>query len=166
MSSVMALSQQKNTSNRGRVPNIPLKFSSSVDGPATRMDAASDDEPVPERMGAFHRASLQSPKIIQITDHAAANLGRQFKSAFAVASKAVDDIKPVFLDAANGLKRVAAEWHDKTPIGIPGAKFHAMIGQIENSHVVRMARQNGRDFRDRFRPAYYAIFAKINSLQM
>ena len=42
--------------------------------------------------------------------------------------------------------------------GLPGAKYHAMNGQSENTHLIRKDRAGGKDFRERVvlqHPDYY-----------
>jgi chitinase len=90
------------------------------------------------------------------------------KTAFTKASKFIEDIQPVFHQAAFGKMVKRLSFHGKAIIGLPGAKFHAMTGQVENSHLVRRARAEGRAWRDRVigRPGYYGAFANFNSLKM
>ncbi len=78
-------------------------------------------------------------------------------------------IEPVFNEAAGGGDDSGgATWHKWAPIGLPGAKFHAMTGQMEKSHDVRRSRMEARNFRGTVldRPDYYGSFEKTNSLKM
>ena len=77
--------------------------------------------------------------------------------------------EPEFREAAEGSgDSGGAKWHKWAPIGLPGAKFHAMTGQMEKSHDVRRSRAEGRGFRAQVlnRPDYYGSFEKVNSLKM
>ena len=76
-------------------------------------------------------------------------LGRAFKAAFSIASKALDDIKPIFLEAAAYLRKNGRKYHDKHIRGLPGAKYHSMVGQSEISALVRRARSEARAFTNR-----------------
>jgi len=83
---------------------------------------------------------------------------------------AIHHVEPVFNEAAEGDDGDGGgvKWHGKAPIGIPGAKFHAMTGQTENSNLVRQERAAGREYREQVldRPDYYGSFEKCNKLQM
>jgi len=78
-------------------------------------------------------------------------------------------IEPVFNEAAGGSEDGGgATWHKWAPIGLPGAKFHAMTGQMEKSHDFRRSRAEAKGFRNTVldRADYYDSFEKVNSLKM
>lgn len=106
--------------------------------------------------------------IVEIAQDYFDQLKRGFGYAYRAAVRVLDaEAKPDF-DEAAGLEKRSAKWHGWAPIGLPGAKFHAMTGQMEKSHDVRRARAAGRAYRAESmgRPAYYDIFAKINNFKM
>lgn len=81
----------------------------------------------------------------------------------------LDHVEPVFNEAAGGGDDGGgAKWHGWAPIGLPGAKFHAMTGQMEKSHDVRRARAAGKACSATVmgRPDYYGSFEKTNSFSM
>lgn len=88
--------------------------------------------------------------------------------SFFNAANDIDHVEPVFNEAAGGGDDGGASWHAWAPIGLPGAKFHAMTGQMEKSHDVRRARMEGRNFRGTVmdRPDYYGSFEKTNNFTM
>ena len=89
--------------------------------------------------------------------------------SFFNAANDLDHVEPVFNDAAGGGDDDGGvKWHGIIPIGLPGAKFHTMTGQMEKSHDVRRARAEARASRDSVldRPDYYGSFEKTNSLKM
>lgn len=89
--------------------------------------------------------------------------------AFFDAANDVEHVEPVFNEAAGETDSGGgAKWHGWAPIGLPGAKFHAMTGQMEKSHDVRRARMEGKNFRNEVlqRADYYGAFEKYNSLKM
>jgi hypothetical protein len=95
-------------------------------------------------------------------------LAQRIKISFFDACHALD-ILPVFREAAGGGESSGGlGYHDKTPIGIPGAKFHAMTGQAEKSADVRRQRANDRANRNRVlgRPDYYSNFEKYNNFKV
>lgn len=54
-----------------------------------------------------------------------------------------------FLMAAAGVPEAGdSKYHGWGIRGLPGAKYHAMTGQAENTHLVRQQRAAGRDFRE------------------
>jgi len=92
-----------------------------------------------------------------------------FQKTFYIACQNLD-ILPLFREAASGAgdEDGGTPFHGWAPIGLPGAKFHAMTGQMEKSHDVRRARAEGRAYRAQImgRPDYYGSFEKCNSLKM
>jgi len=79
----------------------------------------------------------------------------------------LDHVEPVFNEAASGESDGGGvKWHGWAPIGLPGAKFHAMTGQAENTNLVRQARVAGKasSATAMGRPDYYGDFDKFNSL--
>lgn len=64
------------------------------------------------------------------------------------------------LSAAGVPEEEAAKWHGWGIRGLPGAKYHAMLGQIEKTHDIRRQRANARAFRNQIiqRPNYYSSF--------
>ncbi len=89
--------------------------------------------------------------------------------SFFNAANDIDHVEPAFNEAAGGEgDGGGVKFHGMNPIGIPGAKFHAMTGQMEKSHDVRRARMEGKNFRGTVldRPDYYGSFEKTNSLKM
>lgn len=89
--------------------------------------------------------------------------------AFFDAANDAEHVEPVFNDAAgSGDDGGGAKWHAWAPIGLPGAKFHAMTGQMEKSHDVRRARMEGKSFRNTVldRADYYGAFEQYNNLKM
>jgi len=79
----------------------------------------------------------------------------------------LDHVEPVFNKAASGGDDSGgAKWHKWAPIGLPGAKFHAMTGQAENTNLVRQSRIAGKasSATAMGRPDYYGDFDKFNSL--
>lgn len=92
-----------------------------------------------------------------------------FALSFFNAANDVDHVEPVFNEAAEGEgDGGGAKWHGWAPIGLPGAKFHAMTGQMEKSHDVRRARAEAKANRNSVldRADYYDSFDKVNSLKM
>ncbi len=92
-----------------------------------------------------------------------------FQHSFYRACTWLEDIEPIFREAAEGNgDGGGATYHGWAPIGLPGAKFHAMTGQTEKSHDVRRARKEGRAFRAKVtgRPDYYGSFEKTNNFKM
>ena len=89
-------------------------------------------------------------------------------SIFPFFTRAAKHIEPIFRMVAGLEQNQKAKWHGWAPIGLPGAKFHAMTGQSEKSHLVRLARKYARAFRDQVlrRPDYYASFDRYNRLKM
>jgi hypothetical protein len=81
---------------------------------------------------------------------------------------ACDHIVPIFTEAASGGDSGGVSYHGMGPIGIPGAKYHTMGGQNENTNLVRKARSAAKAVRNRVlnRPDYYGNFEKYNNLQM
>lgn len=98
------------------------------------------------------------------------NIVSFFQQTFYRACIFLDDIEPVFREAAEGEGDGGggATYHGWAPIGLPGAKFHAMTGQMEKSHDVRRARAEARNFRSQAmdRPDYYSSFEKTNNFKM
>ena len=90
--------------------------------------------------------------------------------AFFDAANDEEHIEPVFNDAADGKGESGGgvKWHAKDIIGLPGAKFHAMTGQMESSHDVRRARAEAKNFRNEVldRAEYYGAFEKYNNFTM
>jgi len=81
----------------------------------------------------------------------------------------LDHIEPVFNEAAEGESDGGgAKWHGWAPIGLPGAKFHAMTGQAENTNLVRQSRAANKGFSAQTmgRPDYYGSFEKYNKFSM
>lgn len=83
----------------------------------------------------------------------------------------LDHVEPVFNDAATGGSSGdggGVQWHGWAAIGLPGAKFHAMTGQAENTNLVRQARAAGKGFSAQVleRPDYYGAFEQYNSLKI
>ncbi len=81
----------------------------------------------------------------------------------------LDHVEPVFNEAAGGGgDSGGAKWHGWAPIGLPGAKFHAMTGQAENTNLVRQARIAGKacSATTMGRPDYYGSFEKYNRFSM
>ncbi len=92
-------------------------------------------------------------------------LGALIKNSFFNACNALE-IVPVFYEAAGGgSSSGGVKYHGKAIIGLPGAKYHAMTGQAENSADVRRTRANGRAHRNQVigRPAYYSDYDKYNN---
>ena len=93
-----------------------------------------------------------------------------FALSFFNAANDIEHVEPVFNEAAGGEDDGGgAKWHKWAPIGLPGAKFHAMTGQMEKSHDVRRARAEAKGFRNSVvldRADYYDAFEKYNSLKM
>ncbi|MEM8833903.1 MAG: hypothetical protein AAGB32_05120 [Pseudomonadota bacterium] len=80
-------------------------------------------------------------------------------------------VEPVFREAAEGEgsgDSSGVKWHGFNAIGLPGAKYHAMTGQVENSNLVRQARAAGKGFQAQVldRPDYYGSFEQYNSLKI
>jgi len=80
-------------------------------------------------------------------------------------------VEPVFKEAAEGEgdgDGGGVKWHGFNAIGLPGAKYHAMTGQVENSNLVRQARAAGKGFQAQVleRPDYYGSFEQYNSLKI
>ena len=79
-------------------------------------------------------------------------------------------VEPIFREAAEGSgdDSGGAKWHGWAPIGLPGAKFHAMTGQAENTQLVRQSRAAGKGFQAQVleRPDYYGSFEKYNKFSM
>jgi len=87
-------------------------------------------------------------------------LGYALWRAFQIAD-CPEDIEPVFREAAEGgSDSGGAKWHGWAIRGLPGAKYHTMVGQVETSADVRRQRANNRNFRDSSlgRPDYYRNF--------
>ena len=84
--------------------------------------------------------------------------------------EAIHHIEPLFNEAAEGEgeRGGGAKFHGMGPIGIPGAKFHAMTGQAEGTADIRRMRAEGRAFSAEVagRPDYYSDYANVNSLKM
>ncbi len=102
------------------------------------------------------------------TNNTVETIARALRRAFRLAD-CPDDIEPVFREAAEGEgDDDGAKWHGMCPIGIPGAKFHAMTGQTEASNDVRRSRVEGKSYRNKVidRADYYDSFDKVNSLKM
>lgn len=91
-----------------------------------------------------------------------------FAMSFFSAANDAEHVEPVFNEAAGGESSGGVKWHKMAPIGLPGAKFHAMTGQMEKSHDVRRARAEGKGFRNSVleRADYYDAFEKYNNLTM
>jgi hypothetical protein len=83
-------------------------------------------------------------------------------------TRAAQHIEPIFRQAAGYLQMDKVKFHGKAIIGLPGAKYHTMVGQVEGSALVRRARAAGRALRDQIlgRPDYYASFEKYNNFTM
>ncbi|MEM6812054.1 MAG: hypothetical protein AAF549_06275 [Pseudomonadota bacterium] len=78
--------------------------------------------------------------------------------------------KPDFEEAAKGSgdSSGGVKWHGFNAIGLPGAKYHAMTGQAENTQLVREARAAGKGFQAQVldRPDYYGSFETYNTLKI
>jgi len=100
---------------------------------------------------------------VKVVQNVLKRLSRSFIDAV------LSHVEPVFNEAASGGDDGGgASWHGWAPIGLPGAKFHAMTGQAENTNLVRQSRAAGKacSAATMGRPEYYGNFQKYNSFSM
>ncbi len=92
-------------------------------------------------------------------------------NAFKNASEHLEEhVEPVFREAAEGSGEDGGgvTWHTIDPMGLPGAKFHAMTGQSENTQVIRQNRAAAKGYANQVldRADYYDSFEQYNNFSM
>ena len=91
--------------------------------------------------------------------------------SFKNASEHIEEhVEPIFREAAEGEGESGggAKWHGMGIMGIPGAKFHAMTGQSENTQLIRQSRAAAKGYQNQVldRADYYDSFEKYNNFSM